>query len=35
VVDLQMDGEDLKQRWINLIFLKHMYVRYSFVHLIA
>jgi hypothetical protein len=33
---LQMDGEDLKQRWINLfIFLKYMQVRSSFVHLIA
>jgi hypothetical protein len=32
---LQMDGEDLKQQWVNLIFFKHMQVRSSFVHLIA
>jgi hypothetical protein len=32
---LQMDGEDLNQWWINLIFLKHMHVRSSFIHLIT
>jgi hypothetical protein len=32
---VQMDGEDLKQRCVNLNFFKHMQVRSSFVHLIV
>jgi hypothetical protein len=37
VVDLvaSNDSEDLNQRWVNIIFLKHMQVRSTFVHLIA
>jgi hypothetical protein len=32
---LQMDGEDLKETWVNIIFLKkHIRIRSSFVHLI-
>jgi hypothetical protein len=27
-----MNGEDLKQWWVNLIFLKYMQVRCSFIH---
>jgi hypothetical protein len=32
---VQMDGEDLNLRRVNLIFLKHMQVRSSFVYLIV